>query len=194
MRKKSVKKASEAFSAEIKEIDEFLKETASFSDQSVSWAYDYTIIRLYRAFEDFILSCLISAINNDTSQLVAVTQVSFPKHLSDEVCEYLVVGNGYFDFRGRDGLIKTVRGLVADNHYLLTAVKNNKYRIALERLSALRNFAAHDSRPSKKRALESIGAAKMASSGAWLKKQHRFSEIANKLDELATEVATSAPY
>jgi hypothetical protein len=194
MRKKSVKKASDAFVEELEQIDGFLGEIEGLSDRSVSWTYDYAVIRLYRAFEDFILSCLIAAINNDTSQISASTDVKFPKHLSDEVCEYIIVGGGYFDFKGRDGLIKTVKDYVVSDHYLLVTIKNKKYKEALERLSALRNFAAHDSRSSKKRALEAINADKISSCGAWLKKQGRFPTLTDKLEELAREIADAAPF
>ena len=194
MRKKSIKKAGEILSSDIGEILKFVTETLSLTEQSQSWAYDYAIIRLYRSFEDFILSCLVSAINNDTSQLSFAADIEFPKHLTDEVCEYIIVGKGYFDFKGRDGLIQTIKRYVPENHYLVTEIKKPEYTQALERLSALRNYAAHDSKPSKKRALTSIGAARISSSGAWLKKQERFEKIAKKLGVLATKVADSAPY
>lgn len=194
MRKKSVHKANEHFEWEVEQIAEFLTEAANLTDQSVSWAHDYAIIRLYRAFEDFVLTVLICAINNDTAQISEVTGINFPKHLTDEVCEYIIVGNGYFDFKGRDGLIKTIKRYVKDDHYLLVAVKKDRYRKALEQLSSLRNFAAHDSAQSKKSALIAVDLDRMSSSGSWLKKQDRYKVIAIKIKELAAEIAAAAPY
>jgi hypothetical protein len=92
--------------------------------------------------------------------------ISFPKHLTDDVCEFLITGNGYFDFKGRDGLIKTLKQFVSEDHYLLVAVKKTAYRDALNRLSTLRNFAAHESAPSKKAALTALGCKNLSSSGA----------------------------
>ena len=196
MRKKSGKKASEAFKKHVQEIEEFLDEEnlSSFSDAHVTWAYDYAIIRLYREFEDMILNCLVAAINSDTQQLSKTTGIDFPKHITDDVCEFIIVGDGYFGFRGRDGLIKTLKGYLTDDHYLVTIVKKPAYKDALEKLSALRNFAAHDSKPSKKRALQTIGGQRLASSGAWLKKQNRFRNISASLKRLADEVYQQAPY
>ena len=141
-----------------------------------------------------MLSALVGAINNDTKTLEDRTGVAFPKHLTDEVCEFLITGAGYFDFKGRSGLIKTVKSFVPEGHYLLEAVKKPEYREALDRLSALRNFAAHESSPSKRAALEAIGGEKISSSGAWLKRQDRFEYLASRLKGLASEVEDAAPY
>lgn len=196
MKKKSAKKASETFRGKVEEIEAFLrtKSLASFSDEHVSWVHDYAIIRLYRDFEDLILHCLVAAINNDTERLSQTTGVDFPKHLTDEVCQYIIVGDGYFDFRGRDGLIKQLLKYLPKDHYLVAIIKTARYREALEQLTALRNFAAHGSKPSKKQALKAIGRVKMHSSGAWLKKQNRFGKISKELKALAGDVNKRAPY
>lgn len=196
MRKKSGKKASETFTEQVEDIEKFLtqKRLKRFSDAHVSWAHDYAIIRLYRDFENMILNCLIAAINNDTEQLSKTTGIVFPKHLTDEVCEYIIVGESYFDFRGRSGLIQTLKKYLPDNHYLVVIVKKEVYKEVLEQLSALRNYAAHDSDISKRRALKAIGGQRIASSGAWLKSGSRFNRITTKLKRLANEINQIAPY
>jgi hypothetical protein len=154
-RKKSVKKSAKDFCDAADEISTFLSIVGNGqSDRDVSWLHNYAIIKLYKEFEALMLDALIGAINNDTTTLSTVTGVSFPKHLSDEVCEFLIAGNGYFDFKGRDGLIRTLKEFVPGSHYLVTLVKEARYRDSLERLFALRNFAAHESSISKKRAIE----------------------------------------
>ncbi len=137
---------------------------------------------------------LVGAINNDTATVSARTSIQFPKHLTDEVCEFLIRGTGYFDFKGRSGLISTVKKFVPENHYLLTTIKKPIYRDALERLSALRNFAAHESDQSKRSALRAIDRKRIQSSGAWLKRATRFATIADRLKDLATEIENAAPY
>ena len=141
-----------------------------------------------------MLQALVGAINNDTGTISASTGVDFPKHLTDEVCEYLIAGDGFFDFKGRSGLIKQLKSFAPETHYLVTIVKKTKYKDALNRLSALRNYAAHDSRVSKKRALAAVGQKRMGSAGSWLKSQGRFEKIAKSLVALAKEVETEAPY
>ena len=194
-RKKSVKKSARDFLSHADELRQFVDGAAQgLTDQQKSWCYDYAIIRLYREFEQMMLSAIVGAINNDTTTISSTTGVDFPQHLTDEVCEYLVLGGNYFDFKGRDGLIKILKKFVPDNHYLVVIVKKNKYKLTLERLSALRNYAAHESYQSKRAALAAIGQERVGTAGSWLKLQGRYAAISDSLKELASEVANDAPY
>jgi hypothetical protein len=191
-RKKSVKLSAQHFKDEVGHICTFVVDaSANQTDEHITWIHNYAIIRLYTEFESLMLDALVGAVNNDTSTLEATTSVAFPKHLTDEVCEFLITGTGYFDFKGRDGLIKTLKSFVPETHYLLVAVRRPIYKQALERLSTLRNFAAHESTSAKRAALTATGG---SSSGAWLKRQNRFNSIADHLKALAEELRTSAPY
>ena len=197
MRKKSIKLAAQTFVTNVDEIVAFtVREGAAapLTQQDLSWCYDLAIIRLYREFEDLMLSCLVALINNDTTTFSQLKKRIFPKHMNVEVCEYLICGDGYFDFAGRDGLLKTIRKIVPNGHWLLAIVGDAAYTNALKKLSALRNFAAHDSSVSKKRALEAIGQERMSSSGAWLKKQNRFATICNSLKTMAQQIDATAPH
>jgi hypothetical protein len=194
-RKKSVKLSAPNFCNEVDSINQFLA-TVSLgqSDEHISWLHNYAIIRLYKEFEALMLDALVGAVNNDTSTIAATTDVQFPKHLTDEVCEFLITGTGYFDFKGRSGLIKTLKSFVPSTHYLLASIKKPEYKDALERLTALRNFAAHESSSSKRAALEAIGGERTSSSGSWLKRKGRFRQISSQLKALATEIYSGAPY
>ncbi|MBX9829556.1 MAG: hypothetical protein K2Y27_31770 [Xanthobacteraceae bacterium] len=194
MRKKSARRACEWFKEEVQDVRDFADATADLSDAHVTWCHDQAIIRLYRSFENLMLSCLICAMNNDTEQISQVTGISFPQHLTDEVCEFIIVGEGYFDFKGRDGLIKTIKRYVPAGHYLLQAISHQQWREPLERLSALRNFAAHDSYPSKKAALRAVGQERMGSAGSWLKRQNRLQNLCDRIDELVDAIHAAAPY
>lgn len=197
MRKKSIRKAAETFIEKTDEILEFLDRGAShggFSKEDTSWCYDLAIIRLYREFEDLMLSCLVALINSDTKTFSQLKGRKFPRHMSVKVCEYLICGDGYFYFSGRSGLIQTIKKVVPTGHYLLETVKQRKYVEALDKLSALRNFAAHDSTVSKKCALEATKTEKMSSSGAWLMRQNRFKAICDSLKDLANKIEAAAPY
>lgn len=195
-RKKAVKKAAKDFCHSIDKIVDFTHEAdrQSLGDESISWIYDHAIIKLYREFESLMLDALIGVINNDTQTLSKVTGHSFPKHLTQDVCRFLVTGTGYFDFRGRDGLIRTLKNFVPDDHYIVLTIKQKKYKSTLEQLVALRNFATHNSEQSKNAALKAIGQQRMSSSGAWLKKQSRLEDLADSLKMLAMEIHDHAPF
>ena len=197
MRKKSIKLAARTFVAHTDEIIEFPQRcvaTGPLTDQDLSWCFDLAIIRLYPEFEDLMLSCLVAQINIDTTTFSQLKKRSFPQHMNVEVCEYLICGDGYFDFAGRDGLIKTIKKIVPAKLWLPTIVADDAYTDALKKLSALRNFAAHDSSVFKKRALDSIGQKRMSSSGAWLKKQKRFTTICASLKLMADRIEAKADY
>ncbi len=194
-RKKSIKKAAKSFNERADSILVFVSAVpTTMTDDQKSWVYDYAIIRLYREFESLVLEALVGAINNDTKTISSRVGIEFPKHLTDELCQFLIVGDGYFDFKGRDGLIGTVKRFVPDTHYFVDIVKQEKYKEALERLSALRNLAAHESFISKTRARKAIDGKRIASAGSWLKKKDRFRVILEQIKELAREIENKAPY
>ena len=196
MRKKSIKKAARDFVENMDGIIKFTARSAGphLTDQDKSWCHDLAIIRLYREFEGLILRCLVALINSDATTFSQLKRRKFPKHMNVAVCDYLICGDGYFNFSGRDGLIREINKCVPKNHWLPTAVKKRRYKDAINRMCALRNFAAHDSSVSKKRALEVIGQKKMLSSGAWLSSQGRFNKICKGLKGLAEEIEAEAPY
>lgn len=193
-KKKSIKGSAKEFKEKTDKILAFLTASASLGDEHVSWCHDLAIIRLYRALESLMLDTLVGALNNDTSTLSIRTGFSFPKHLTDEVCRFLVTGRGYFDFKGRDGLIKTLKQYLPDNHYLVEVVSKARYRQSLELLSAGRNCAAHESQQSKSAFKKAAGQDRVGAAGSWLKRQNRFQAIADRLKEMADEIHAEARY
>ena len=197
MRKKSIKRSAQTFRGRVDQILVFVERSSNselLTDKDESWCYDLAVIRVYREFEDLMLSCLVALINSDTTTFSSHKKRNFPAHMNVDVCEYLICGDGYFDFAGRSGLINTIKKIVPADHWLPTIVKDPAYRDALNRLSALRNFAAHDRKKKKKRALEAIGQERMSSSGAWLKKQNRLDTICASLKTMAQQIEAAADY
>jgi len=193
-RKKSIKLAATWFRERADELVTFGSDAGTrLTAEQQSWAYEYAIIRLYREFELLMLEGIVGAINNDTETFSETVGIPFPKHLTDEVCEYLVLGAGFFDFKGRDSLIKKLRKYVPETHYLVTTVKKPIYKTSLERLTSLRNFAAHDSYQSKKAPLVAVGLDRLGSAGAWLKRQGRFEEIVEDPKALVQDIHDAAP-
>jgi hypothetical protein len=195
-RKKSGRKAAQDFIDTAARIEAFCAEVddSGLGDQAVTWGYEAALVKTYVAFERLMLNCIVVAINNDTTTISSRTGISFPKHLTDEVCEYLVTGGGYFDFKGRGGLIKIIKDYVPADHWLLEAVKQERFKSQLDIMVALRNYAAHESPASKRKALEAVGQDKIGSAGSWIKRQGRFTKMITDLCGLAREIKTRAPY
>ena len=195
-KKKSSKKVVRDFMAEVKAVEDFLSpgNLSGFSDDYVPWAYDYAVIRLFQSFESMIFHCLIAAVNNDTGQLARTKGSYFPKHVPVDACRYTIVGDGNFAFRSWSDLIGQLSSHLSRDHYLVEIIKRSEYVTPLEQLSALRDFAASASEPSKKRALATVGRKKMSSAGMWLKTGDRFENLAEWLKRLADEIHWRAPY
>ena len=211
MNKKSIKLLAENFSENVDEILEFTQRvkkvtipknqaemTAFLKEEDEDRCFDIAIISLYQEFENLIFECLVALINNDSSTFSKHKGLEFPRHMKVEICEYLICGDGYFDFKGRGGLIKKIREFVPDNHCLVRIVKSENYKSELNKLVALRNFAAHKSSVSKKQALKYTEQTRMSStSGAWLKIQesgcpeNRFTKICKSLQRMASEIMAS---
>ena len=194
-KKKSVRLCAQDFSRKADELLEYCQSAGkTLTAAHVSLVYDGAVLKLYAAFEQMMMGALTGAINNDTSQLSTTANIQFPKHLTDEVCEYIIIGNGYFNFKGRDGLIGEIGKYVPNNHYLLEVIRGRQYKMSLDQLCALRNYAAHSSMASKKIALKSTGQERIGSAGSWLKRQERFPTLVNDLKRLSREIEQKAPY
>jgi len=141
-----------------------------------------------------ILTVLTGAINQDTTTISNTTGIGFPKHLSKDVCQFLIVGDGYFDFKGRNGLIQVIKSYVPENHYFASTVGDKTHAKSLDLLSALRNFATHESAKSKNAAYAATGTKKLSSSGSWLRAEGRFSIICADLETLVKEIEKRAPF
>ena len=197
MKKRSIQTCVEKFKDAVGAITRFVKrvDTRLISKSDRSWLYDYAIIRLYREFEVFVLSVLVTEINRDTSLLSDSEEVRFPKHLNDEVCEYIIVGGrNYFGFSGISELVGKLNKFLPEGHSLVKAVGED--RQTLEKLLALRNFAAHNSKHSKRKALDTVrpkgpkpakGAKqkqkRLASAGSYLKRKESVTRKESESDE-----------
>jgi hypothetical protein len=156
-KRKSVSIVVKHFISEVDRIERFTEQgraDLAKSSRYHSWFFDYAIIRLYREFEIFIFELLIAAIHQDTTTLQESAQLSLPKRISVDVCEFLVVGHGFFDLKGRDSAISKLKKFLPQNHYIVSVVSEKDYIESLDLLFALRNFSAHNSKQSKKTALK----------------------------------------
>jgi hypothetical protein len=193
-KKKSIRAGADRFIKWVGELESYYEELldAGLSARALTWSSEAAVIKLHVYFEHMMLHALVAAINNDTSTVEATTGVRLPRHLTDEVCEYFVTGGKYFDFRGRSGLIDLLKRFVPPDHFVVETIKRPKYRQALDRLTTLRNFAAHESTIGKKAMKRAVDPS-LGSAGVWLKREDNFLALTGPLKELAGELAEKAP-
>ena len=120
----------------------------------VSGIYSCPVIEVYGEFEEVISSRLSAPVNHDMSSLGRKKNVKLPENLSGFPCEYLVLGEHYFDFNGKDSLI---RSILNDGTILLNLIQKNMYKDQFTILCNMRNHAAHSSEKSRKAALSASG-------------------------------------
>ena len=196
----SVKAAASAFTEETAEILDFIANSHGIivTGRPANWfqraAYEYGVIRLHAAFESLMLRALVGVINDHPNLLSKATGVQFPRSLSKRACEFIVTGGGYFDVKGRPGLLKTIQDFVPKDSYLYEVVSKSQYRSALDKLWGLRNFAVHRSEYAKKQALAATNQTRVLSAGAWLSRQDRFAYLVRDLRTLADELGNRAPH
>lgn len=199
--KKSIKKECEKFIQKIDEIEKFsllTKNNSNITHDQCSWIFDCAIIKLYAAFEGFILETLVAAINQDTSTISTTLNIEFSKHIKEDICRYLITGTGYFDFKGRSGLINVLRKFIPSTHFIFQTIKETTYTDSINKLVSLRNFAAHDSSKSKQLVLKELNRKRIKTSGAWLKKEtngkSNLSIIADDLKLLSSNIKSKANF
>jgi len=158
MRKKSPAKSLETFIKETAGIREFLRdaEVRKLSDYSIAYCYDFAVIWAAREFETFVLDILVAQINRDPDPLYLSIGVNFGVHPTSAQCEYLLVGDRYFDFRGYGGLLDSIRKVSGKQSALEGAVKVAQSRKAFQIMVGLRNYVAHQSDQSKEAALTAM--------------------------------------
>ncbi|MCD0445910.1 hypothetical protein LO763_20065 [Glycomyces sp. A-F 0318] len=165
--------------------------------QHMSYVYDAAILKAWVAFERFMLTCLTAAINHDSKAISVKIGIEFPVNLNKPVCEYLITGGGFFDFKGFGGLVDKTKKFLPNDHWLPRTLKREKegtsvYQGQIDRFAAVRNFAAHESPQSKKRFREVTGQERMPTAGSWLKVGSRFTDITTTLRELAKDLEREA--
>lgn len=176
MRKKNPTVCLAEYRSEIEELKEFLAEakTANISDASITRCYDYVLLGAYRAFEQFILQLCITRINRDPAAFYDSVGVGFGQHITADQCEFLLVGDGYFDFRGHGGLVNVVRRAAGKDTPMHALTKNSDHRKTFEILASLRNYVAHQSTQSRRAALKAMqhwepDRKSLGKAGSWLK-------------------------
>jgi hypothetical protein len=87
-----------------------------------------------------------------------------------------------------------VRKFVPKDHWLVSVVKEPSYELPLDRLIALRNFAAHESATSKRALGIAVNQDRVRPAGVWAKTQGRLKQLLGNLRDLADDIETSAPY
>lgn len=184
--------------ASTQEIENIKNDMNSFcsvlksEENLLSISYDYAVIRLYKAFENFIFNIIVGDINQDSSQISDRFDVAFPKNLKKEICEFIVTKGNFFSLNGYGGLVNELNTYLGYGNDIYNVINKKKNKDTIMRLSALRNFAAHENSQSKKVVRTRLKIKRISSTGDWIRKQGRFEELANDVETIIKEIQATA--
>ncbi|MGC6474286.1 MAG: hypothetical protein ACON5P_06555 [Candidatus Puniceispirillaceae bacterium] len=175
----SLGKKVDKFNREIEKVQDFIKtieNCRTITDMHKHWCYQQGIIRIYRAFEVLMLDCLVALLNKDASRFV-------------------VMGGEYFNFRNYDGLIKECKRFLLDGNPFIFALKGHK--AAIEKMTALRNFSAHDSHKAEAQMKRVLKMDRPGDPGKWLRSDKnnrgkRLRDLIKEFEKLAKEIRSIA--
>jgi hypothetical protein len=167
---------------------------------AIARCYDHAVLIAYRTFEAFVLDICIARINVDPSAFYDTVGVNFGVHITANQCAFLLVGDGYFDFRGHGGLVDVVRKVSGAESAMVAATKVAANRVAFEILAGLRNYVAHQSRQSHRAALPAMkkwepARSNLGFAGVWLRTgpggQTRLERLLIALDQFCESLANA---
>jgi hypothetical protein len=193
--KTSIKAVVRNFNSNLDTVLQFVQQfRGDGKGASVIYIYDYAIIKIYKDFEELILNTIIGLINNDASYITAKKGLTTTKSLTKRDAEQLFIGNNYFSFKGRNGLLKQIKNFFPNTHWFVNLLSDAKYEKTFDLIIPLRNFAAHSSKIAKRNAIKAVGMQQLAYSGSWLKVGNRFQHIVDDLKDIALKIDAQAKF
>ena len=181
----------DSFIAELASIDRYISKCKEvFGDEKLylSYSYENAIIMTYKAFEQYALRTMIACLNHSHAHFEEEYSIKLGKHINDDVCEFLITNGGFFDFKGRSGLTQKLNKVIGKDNPTAKVFKKDEHKPLIDKLCAIRNYAAHNSTQSKKSAMNVYDLHRISSAGSCLKQQNRFKEIIDGLIALANDV------
>lgn len=194
--KKSYRKVIQTFLKELDDQEGFIDRAreAGLRGRPLTLVYEMSLIKLVSAVELLVLDSLVTAINREPAAVGRRAGVRVPHHLTDDMCEYLIVRNKYFGFSDSGDLLGRVKEFLPSDHWLVQALKASIHKDSFDRMTALRHYAAHGSPYSRKKAKERVGAKRLSTAGAWYASERRYVALVRSLRHLGQELEAAAPF
>jgi hypothetical protein len=100
------------------------------------------VLRIAAIWEVLVESLLIDCLNRDSSTLAKHLDLSLDKDLKRPVCEAIVSGLNYFDFRNFSSLKKETKKILVPRHNPFQAISKDAAR-KIDEFFVIRNYLAH---------------------------------------------------
>jgi len=107
------------------------------------------LIRLCAYWEFFTDGHLVDCVNKDSSRLSQFFGVSIPANPSKDLCQALLFGEKYRDFRAFDELKAFTKKILPDNNNPFLAI-SKRHGFKIDEVYCIRNYLSHYSAKSKR--------------------------------------------
>lgn len=108
------------------------------------------VIRLCAIWEAFIEGEMIDCLNIDCSKCKEELQLKLPKHLTKDLCEAILVGPGYLNFRNVDDIKKLAKQVLPENVNPFRLIRTNPTAKRINEFYTMRNYLTHYSGKSRR--------------------------------------------
>lgn len=119
------------------------------SDPEKSEVYESFVLKICATWETFVEDLLALCLSMDTSQYAEYIGTKCPKRPSKELCETLISGYGYFDFKNVDGLKRISKNILVMTYDPFSKIPREESK-KIDRFFLIRNYVAHRSRVAKR--------------------------------------------
>jgi len=108
------------------------------------------VIRLCAIWEAFVDDEMIACLNIDSSKCKEELQLRLPKHLSKDLCEAILVGHGYMDFKSVGDIRNFAGRVLPDDVNPFKKIRTNPTAKRIDELYVMRNYLSHYSSKSRR--------------------------------------------
>lgn len=108
------------------------------------------VIRICAVWEAFIEGEMIDCLNIDCSTCKEELQLELPKHMARDLCEAILVGLGYLNFRSVDDIRRLAKRIFPDSVNPFRLIRTNPTARRINEFYTMRNYLSHYSGKSRR--------------------------------------------
>ena len=104
--------------------------------------FEAFVFKIHTTWEVFVEALLIDSLNRDTSQYAKYMNRPLPKHLSRNICEIMLLGLGYLDWKGATQLRAKTKNILVPEHNPFQKIPKTSIK-KIDQFYTIRNYLAH---------------------------------------------------
>ena len=108
------------------------------------------VVRICAIWEAFVEEEMIDCLNIDCNQCKEELQLRLPKHMTKDLCEAILVGSGYLNFRHVDDIKKLAKQMLPDGVNPFKLIRANPTAKRINEFYTMRNYLSHYSGKSRR--------------------------------------------